>query len=58
MEKVLVKENKTAGNYSVLSSYSVTELADLNYNKKAKTSISLYDEIVIKPTEEQVKSTE
>lgn len=58
LEKVLVKENKTAGNYSVLSSYSVTELADLNYNKKAKTSISLYDEIVIKPTEEQVKSTE
>lgn len=58
LEKVLVKENKTAGNYSVISSYSVTDLADLNYNKKAKISISLYDEIVIKPTEKQVKSTE
>lgn len=58
LEKVLVKEVKKTDNYSIVSNYSVTDLNDLNVNKKAKTSISLYDEIILNPTEDQIKSTE
>ena len=55
---ILVKEVKKTDNYSIVSNYSVTDLNDLNVNKKAKTSISLYDEIILNPTEDQIKSTE
>lgn len=58
LEKVLVKEVKKTDNYSIVSNYSVTDFNDLNVNKKAKTSISLYDEIILNPTEDQIKSTE
>lgn len=57
LSKVLVKIGKQTESYSIVKSYVQSELKELNYDKNAKTNITLYDEIVLKPTQEQVDST-
>lgn len=58
LEKVLVKLKKQGEDYSVVSNYSTSEIKELNISKNVKTSIMLYDELIISPTEEQIKQTE
>ena len=58
LEKVLVKVVKKTNNYSIITSYKSSEIKELNVDKKAKTSVLLYDEILLNPTENQIKSTE
>lgn len=58
LEKVLVKVKKQGEDYSVVSNYSTSEIKELNIAKGIKTSIMLYDELIISPTEEQIKQTE
>lgn len=57
LSKVLVKIGKQTESYSIVKSYVQSELKELNYDKNAKTNITLYDEIVLKPTQEQVDTT-
>ncbi len=54
LEKVLVKVTKTGEDYSIVTNYSTSEIKDLEVSKKAKTSIMLYDELVIEPSQEQI----
>ena len=56
-DKVLVKIYKKTDEYSIIRNYSLTELKELNYDKNAKTSILLYDEILLNPTESELSST-
>ena len=58
LEKVLVKVVKKTNNYSIITSYKSSEIKELNVDKKAKTTVLLYDEILLNPTENQIKSTE
>jgi len=57
LDKVLVKIYKKTDEYSIIRNYSLTELKELNYDKNAKTSILLYDEILLNPTESELNST-
>lgn len=54
LEKVLVKVTKTGEDYSIVTNYSTSEIKDLEVSQKAKTSIMLYDELVIEPSQEQI----
>ena len=54
LEKVLVKVTKIGEDYSIVTNYSTSEIKDLEVSKKAKTSIMLYDELVIEPSQEQI----
>ena len=56
LDKVLVKIKKKTDSYSVVTNYSTSELKDLNIDKNVSTSIILYDELILKPTESQIKS--
>lgn len=58
LERVLVKVKKQGEDYSVVSNYSTSEIKELNISKNVKTSIMLYDELIINPTEDQIKQTE
>lgn len=57
LTKVLVKIGKQTENYSIVKNYSSSEIKELNVDKNAKTTITLYDEILLKPTQEQIDST-
>lgn len=57
LEKVLVKIKKKGESYSIVTNYSTSEIKELNIKSNVKTSIMLYDELVISPTEEQIKQT-
>lgn len=57
LERVLIKIKKQTDEYSIVSNYSSSEIKELDYNEKAKTSIVLHDEILLKPTENQINST-
>lgn len=57
LTKVLVKLGKQTENYSIVKNYSSSEIKELNISKNAKTTITLYDEILLKPTQEQINST-
>lgn len=57
LEKVLVKIKKQTSDYSIVTNYSSSEIKEMNIDKNAKTSIILYDEILLKPTENQINST-
>lgn len=57
LSKVLVKVMKQTDEYSIVKNYSSSEIKELNVDKNAKTTISLYDEILQNPTEEQINST-
>lgn len=51
-DKILVKELKTNGKYTIVSDYSSEELENFGYTSeeiKARNTISLYDEILIEP---------
>lgn len=56
LDKVLVKVKKKTDSYSVVTNYSTSELKDLKLDKNVSTSIILYDELILKPTESQIKS--
>lgn len=59
LEKIYVKVLKQNDRYSIVSNYSSKELEELGYDSNFisnKKSISLYDEIVLKVTEDKIKS--
>ncbi len=58
LDKVLVKVERRGEDYSVVSSYSGSELKDLSIKNNIKTSILLYDQLLLYPTESQIKDTE
>ncbi len=55
-EKVIVKVKKVSDYYSIVSNYSTSEIKELNLEKDVSTSIILYDELILKPTEEKIDS--
>lgn len=57
LEKVLIKIKKQTDDYSIVTNYSSSEIKELTIDKNVKTSIVLYDEILLKPTENQINST-
>ena len=59
LEKIYVKVLKQNDKYSIVSNYSSNELEELGYDSNFisnKKSISLYDEIIVKVTEDKLKS--
>ena len=56
LDKVLVKLGKRTDTYSIVSNYSASEINELNISENAKTSILLYDEILVNPTKEKIKN--
>lgn len=56
LDKVLVNLKKRTDNYSIVSNYSTSEIKDLSTEVTCSTSIVLYDEIILNPTEEQINS--
>ncbi len=54
LEKVLIKVIKKGEDYSIVTNYSTSQLKDLEVSKNAKTSIMLYDEVILEPTQEQL----
>lgn len=58
LTKILVKVVNQADNYSIVANYSSSELAELKLKSKVTASLLLYDEIILKPTESQINSTE
>ena len=57
LEKVLVKVTKKGEDYSIVTNYSTSEIKDLEVSSKAKTSIMLYDELILQPNQEQLEET-
>lgn len=57
LTKVLVKVKKTTDLYSIVTNYTSAEIEELSIDPQAQTSISLYDEILLKPTEKDINST-
>lgn len=58
LQKMLVKIVKQTEDFSIITSYSSDELSKINVEDSVKKSVSLYDEIIEKPTEEQIQETE
>ena len=58
LEKVLVKVTQKGEDYSIVTNYSTSEIKDLEIDNKAKTSIMLYDELILEPMQEQIQETE
>lgn len=56
LNKVLVKVGKKTETYTVVSNYSASEIKELTITESTRTSVVLYDEIVLKPTEEMINS--
>ena len=56
LKKVLVKIKKQTDTYSIVKNYSASELKELNYDKKALTSLMLNDEVLLNPTEDEIKN--
>lgn len=54
LEKVLVKIKKKGEDYSIVTNYSTSEIKELGIKDNVRTSIMLYDELVIEPNEEQI----
>lgn len=57
LDKVLVKVQKTTDNYSIVKNYSTSEIEELDIDKNVSTSIILYDELLLKPSEEQISNS-
>ena len=57
LKKVLVKIKKQTDTYSIVKNYSASELKELNYDKKALTSLMLNDEVLLNPTEDEIKKS-
>lgn len=58
LDKVLVKVKKKTDLYSIVANYSTSEIEELNVDSEISTSIVLYDELILTPTEEQINKTE
>lgn len=56
LDKVLVKVQKATENYSIVSNYSTSEIEELNLSQNVSTSIVLYDELLLTPSEEQISN--
>ena len=56
LDKVLVKVQKATENYSIVTNYSTSEIEELNLNEDVSTSIILYDELLLKPSENQINN--
>lgn len=57
LNKILVKEGRKTDSYTVVSNYSASEKKELTIPERTETSIVLYDEIVINPTQDMINST-
>ncbi len=57
LTKVLVKIKKQTDDYSIVTNYSSSEIEELNVDTNAKTSILLYDNILQRPTQQDIDST-
>ena len=57
-QKVLVKIVKQTDDFTIITNYSIKELNEINVEDGYKKSISLFDEILEKPTDEQIKEVE
>ncbi len=57
LNKILVKEGRKTDSYTVVSNYSASEIKDLTIPEGTRTSLILYDEIVINPTQDMINST-
>ena len=56
LDKVLVKVQKATENYSIVTNYSTSEIEELELEEDVSTSIILYDELLLTPSEEQIKN--
>ena len=56
LEKVLVRIVRETDDYAIVTSYSASAIKDLTISNNVKTTISLYDELVLEPSEDQKKS--
>ena len=56
LDKVLVKVQKATENYSIVKNYSTSEIEELDIDKNVSTSIILYDELLLKPSTEQINN--
>ncbi len=54
LEKILVKIRKVGEDYSIVTNYSTSDIKDMEVAENAKTSLMLYDELILEPTEEQL----
>lgn len=57
LDRVLVKVIKQTDSHTIVTNYSSSEIDDLSVDSKTKTSILLYDELILNPTQEQINST-
>ena len=57
LDRILVKLIKQTDTHSIITNYSSTEIKEISVDSKTKTSVLLYDELILKPTQEQVDST-
>ena len=55
LDKVLVKVKKKTDSYSVVDNYSNSEIEELDIDSGVSTSLMLYDEILLNPSEEQIR---
>lgn len=58
LQKMLIKIVKQTQDFTIVTSYTSKEINEINVEDGVKKSISLYDEIIEKPTEEQLKEVE
>ena len=56
LEKVLVRIVRESEDYAIITTYSASAIKDLAISNKVKTTISLYDELILEPSEDQIKS--
>ena len=58
LEKILVKVVKETDDYAIIGNYSTSEIKELNIKSDVNKSILLNDEILLNPTENDIKNTE
>lgn len=58
LDKVLIKVKKKTDSYSIVANYSTSEIEQLHIKQGISTSITLYDELILNPTEEQINKNE
>lgn len=57
LDKVLVKIKKVSDDYTIVTNYSTSEIKDLGLKSNSNTSLILYDELILKPTDTQISET-
>jgi len=57
LSKIAVKVTKQTESYSIVSNYSASEIDELKLDSKTKTTIQINDELLLKPTKEQLETT-